>query len=200
MIVVGLTGSIAMGKSQTASMFEELGIPVFDSDSAVHRLYAEGGEAIPEIGRLFPQAVSNGTVDRQILSKCVLGSAELLRQLEQIVHPLVRKHQRQFIDRCAQGGHPIAVLDIPLLLESEHQPDVDRIVVVSVPADMQRERALARPGMTEEKLDLILSRQMPDSQKRVLADFVVDTSMGLDHARAQVGEIVETLRKEAHRQ
>ena len=200
MIVVGLTGSIAMGKSQTASMFEELGIPVFDSDSAVHRLYAEGGEAIPEIGRLFPQAFSSGKVDRQILSKCVLGNAELLGQLEQIVHPLVRKHQRQFIDSCVREGHTIAVLDIPLLLESERRPEVDRIVVVSAPADMQRERALARPGMTEEKLDLILSRQMPDSHKRALADFVVDTSMGLDHARAQVGEIVQALRKEAHRQ
>ncbi|QPC43359.1 dephospho-CoA kinase [Kaustia mangrovi] len=193
MIVLGLTGSIAMGKSETARMFRELGVPVFDADAAVHALYAEGGAAVGPVAEAFPGAVSDGAVDREALAARVLGDGEAIARLEAIVHPLVRDAERAFLDKARREKAPLAVLDIPLLFETGGEGRVDRIVVVSAPADLQRERALARPGMTQEKLDAILARQVPDAEKRRRADFVVDSSRGLEDAFDQVRGIVEQL-------
>jgi len=193
MIVLGLTGSIAMGKSETARMFRELGVPVFDADAAVHALYAEGGAAVGPIAEAFPGAVSGGAVDREALAARVLGDSEAIARLEAIVHPLVRDAERAFLDKARQEGAALAVLDIPLLFETGGEGRADRIVVVSAPADLQRERALARPGMTQEKFDAILARQVPDAEKRRRADFVVDSSRGLEDAFDQVRGIVEQL-------
>jgi dephospho-CoA kinase len=193
MIVIGLTGSIAMGKSETAKMFAQLGVPVFDADSAVHTLYAPGGGAVDAVAREFPQALRDGAIDRSVLSRLVSGDPASLAKLEKIVHPLVREEQRRFLERCRREARPLAVVDIPLLLETGRQHEVDRIVVVSAPADIQRSRALARPGMSEAKLDAILARQMPDSEKRRHAHFIVDSGQGFEHAFAQVRHIVESL-------
>lgn len=195
MIVVGLTGSIAMGKTETAKMFRSLGVPVFDSDAEVHRLYEKGGEAVKTVGKLFPGAVADGAVDRGLLSKQVLENPAALKQLEEAVHPLVRKSQEAFLERSRASGEAIAVLDIPLLFETGREAEVDAVVVVSAPAEIQRQRVLKRPGMTPEKLDHILSRQVPDAEKRAKADYVVDTSKGLDYAAAQVRDIVANLLK-----
>lgn len=195
MIVVGLTGSIAMGKSETAKMFRALGIPVFDSDAEVHRAYGKDGEAVAPVGGLFPDTIAGGAVDRTILSQRVLGNPQALKQVESIVHPIVIKSQQNFLEACKTAGHGIAVLDIPLLFETGRQTEVDVIVVVSAPPQIQRTRALQRPGMTAEKLDLILARQVPDAEKRAKADYVVDTSQGPDHAAAQVRGIVAALLK-----
>lgn len=194
MIVVGLTGSIAMGKSATAQMFCDVGIPVFDSDAEVHRLYDRGGEAVGPVAKRFPQAVHDGIVDRTRLSQSVVNHPAAMADLESIVHPLVRKAQATFLNRNASES--IVVLDIPLLFETGRASDVDRIIVVSAPADVQRERALARPGMTPEKLAGILARQMPDEEKRARADYVVDSSKGLEHAAQQVREIVAELKRQ----
>ena len=194
MIVLGLTGSIGMGKTATAGMFRKLGIPVFDADAAVHALYARGGDAVAPVGEAFPGAVVEGAVDRDALSKAVLDQPAAVRKLESIVHPLVRKMQEKFLDGARDSGNDIAVLDIPLLFETGGAERVDRIVVVSAPADVQRERVLARPGMTEEKFRAIQSRQVPDEEKRARADFVVDSSRGLEDALRQVERIVAHLR------
>ena len=194
MIVLGLTGSIGMGKTATAEMFRKLGVPVFDADAAVHDLYAPGGDAVAPVGETFPGVTIDGAVDRDALSKAVLDDPAAVRKLESIVHPLVRKMQVKFIDDAQDEGHDIVVLDIPLLFESGGADRVDRIVVVSAPAEVQRERVLARPGMTEEKFLAILSHQMPDAEKRERADFVVDSSRGLDDALRQVERIVAQLR------
>jgi dephospho-CoA kinase len=194
MIVVGLTGSIGMGKTETARMFERLGVPVFDADRAVHELYAPGGEAVASIAGAFPEAVVDGAVDRVRLAAAVLGDGEAVRRLEGIVHPLVQEKRQAFLAGVRAKGGDIAVLDIPLLFETGGDGRVDRTVVVSAPADLQRERVLARPGMTEEKFRAILDRQMPDEEKRKRADFVVDSSVGLDHAFEQVKRIVAELR------
>ncbi len=194
MIVLGLTGSIGMGKTATAGMFRQLGIPVFDADAAVHDLYAPGGDAVTPVGEAFPGAIVDGAVNRDALSKAVLDDPSAVRKLESIVHPLVRKMQTRFIDAARDGGHDIVVLDIPLLFESGGAGRVDRIVVVSAPADVQKDRVLARPGMTEEKFLAILSHQMPDEEKRARADFIVDSSRGLDDALRQVERIVAQLR------
>ena len=191
MIVLGLTGSIGMGKSTTAKMFAEAGVPVHDSDETVHRLYA--GKAVPLIEKAFPGVATNGVVDRGELSRRVLGDAAALRTLEQIIHPLVRADADAFLASHRKDGAPLAVLDIPLLFETGGQSRVDKIVVVSAPADVQHERVMARPGMTERKFEAILARQVPDAIKRAKADFVVDSSLGLDAARAQVEEIVAIL-------
>ena len=194
MIVLGLTGSIGMGKTATAGMFRQLGIPVFDADAAVHDLYVPGGDAVTPVGEAFPGAIVDGAVNRDALSKAVLDDPSAVRELESIVHPLVREMQTKFIDAARDGGHDIVVLDIPLLFESGGAGRVDRIVVVSAPADVQKDRVLARPGMTEEKFLAILSHQMPDEEKRARADFIVDSSRGLDDALRQVERIVAQLR------
>lgn len=188
MIVLGLTGSIGMGKSTTARMFMDEGVPVHDSDEAVRRLYA--GVAAPLIEARFPGTVVDGAVDRDRLSKAVIGKPDALRDLEAIVHPLVRADADAFLARHRAAGAPLAVLDIPLLYETGGRGRVDRIVVVTAPAVVQRERVLARPGMTEEKFAAILARQVPDAEKRARADYVIDTGEGLEAARAAVRALI----------
>lgn len=199
MMVIGLTGSIAMGKSETAKMFGDLGVPVFDSDAEVHRLYGKGGDAVPAIAQIVREAVVDGVVDRGVLSRALQLDPALFEAIESVVHPLVRRAQERFLRDCAAQGHRLVVLDIPLLFETGRQCDVDRIVVASAPANIQQARALARPGMKPEKLAAILARQMPDAEKRRRAHYVVETSQGLDAARRQVTAIVETLRTEAEK-
>lgn len=191
MIVLGLTGSIGMGKSTTAKMFTDAGIPVHDSDEAVHRLYA--GEAAPLIEAAFPGTVRDGVVDRTELSRHVLGDATALKKLEAIIHPLVRADANAFLDRSRNAGAPIAVLDIPLLFETNGRGRVDKVVVVTAPADVQRQRVLARPGMTEQKFETILAKQVPDAEKRKRADYIVDTGDGLAAAREAVRAIIGEL-------
>lgn len=194
MMVVGLTGSIAMGKSEAAKMFLAEGIPVYDADAEVHRQYRAGGQAAAAIAQRWPAVMVDGAVDRQKLSALLLQVPDVLPQLEAIVHPIVAAVQKDFLERHRAAGTPIVVLDIPLLFEANRAGEVDKIVVVSAPPDIQRARALARAGMTEEKLNRILARQMRDEDKRARADFVVDTSGSLDDARAQVHAIVSGLR------
>ena len=196
MLVVGLTGSIAMGKSETAQMFARLGYPVFDADAAVHRLYDTGGAAVPLIDRAFPGSVVDGKVDRSRLGEQVTGDPDALARLEALVHPLVRREQDAFLDEARKTSHAFAVLDIPLLFETGRDHDVDVVVVASAPEDVQKTRVLARPGMTEEKFAAILARQLPDSEKRRRADFVVDTSRGFDAAFEQVCAIADQLKRE----
>jgi dephospho-CoA kinase len=191
MIVLGLTGSIGMGKSTAAKMFAEEGVPVHDSDEAVHRLYA--GEAAALVEAAFPGTVVGGTVDRTLLARQVLGNAAALKKLEAIVHPLVRADADAFVARHRAAKAPLVVLDIPLLFETGGRGRVDKVAVVSAPADIQRERVLARPGMSEAKLAAILAKQTPDAEKREQADFVIDTSGGFDVTRAAVGRIVAQL-------
>ncbi|MDP3897027.1 MAG: dephospho-CoA kinase [Mesorhizobium sp.] len=191
MIVVGLTGSIGMGKSTTARMFSEAGVPVHDSDEAVHRLYAGPAAALVEAA--FPGTVRDGVVDRTRLAEKVIGNPAALKTLESIVHPLVRADADAFLARHRNAGAPLAVLDIPLLFETGGRARVDKVVVVSAPTDVQRARVLARPGMTEEKFASILARQVPDAEKRRLADFVIDTGAGMDAARLAVGEVIAAL-------
>jgi dephospho-CoA kinase len=191
MIVLGLTGSIGMGKSTAAKMFAEAGAPVHDSDEAVHRLYA--GEAAPLIEAAFPGTVVGGTVDRARLAAKVLGDAPALKRLEAIVHPLVRADADSFLTRHRAQKAPLVVLDIPLLFETGGRDRVDKVVVVSAPADVQRQRVLARPGMSEDKLASILAKQTPDAEKRKQADFVIDTGGSFDETRAAVGRIVAEL-------
>lgn len=193
MIVLGLTGSIGMGKSTTAKMFMDEGVPVHDSDEAVHRLYA--GVAAPLIEARFPGVVTNGVVDREKLSAAVIGKPEALRDLEKIVHPLVRADADAFLARQREAGAPVVVLDIPLLFETGGRERVDQVVVVTAPAQQQRERVLARPGMSEEKFAAILARQVPDAQKRAQADHIIDTGQGMDAARAAVKTLVAELAK-----
>jgi len=191
MIVLGLTGSIGMGKSTTAKMFAEAGVPVHDSDEAVHRLYS--GAAAPLVEAAFPGTVVDGVVDRAKLGARVLGDAAALKRLEAIIHPLVRADADAFLAMHRNAGESIAVLDIPLLFETGGRGRVDKVVVVTAPTEIQRQRVLARPGMTEEKLAAILAKQVPDAEKRRLADFVIDTSQGLDAARAAVAAIIAEL-------
>ena len=191
MIVVGLTGSVGMGKTTTARMFADAGVPVFDADAAVHRLYE--GEAASAIEQAFAGTTAAGRVDRTKLGKRVVGDKEALARLEAIVHPLVRNAEEAFLADAEKKGAPIAVLDIPLLFEGGGHRRVDVVVVVFAPAEIQRARVLARPGMTEEKLDHLLVRQMSDSQKQTHADFVVDTGIGLEAARKQVHNILQAL-------
>jgi dephospho-CoA kinase len=193
MIVVGLTGSIAMGKTETAKMFRALGVEVFDSDAEVHRQYERGGEGVKRIAQLFPEAVVDGSVDRKVLSERVLNDPEALQRLERAIHPLVRKKQDEFLARCRAANQAIVVLDIPLLFETGRDTEADAIVVASAPGEVQRQRVLQRPGMTIEKFDGILSRQTPDTEKRARADYVVDTSKGMDSAAAQVRDIITDL-------
>jgi len=191
-LLVGLTGSIGMGKTETAKMFARLGIPVYDSDAAVHRLYEPGGAAVAGIGKAFPGTVRDGRVDRALLSKALAGDDAAFKRLEAIVHPLVAEDQRRFME--AAGDAEMVVQDVPLLFETGGHRRMDAVVVVSAPAEVQRKRVLERPGMTQEKLDHILSRQMPDAEKRAKAHFVVETGKGLDHAFEQVKAIVAALK------
>jgi len=191
-LLIGLTGSIGMGKTETAKMFARLGIPVYDSDAAVHRLYEPGGAAVSAVAEAFPGTVSDGRVDRAALSRAVGGNEAAFKRLEAIVHPLVAAEQRKFMDQVRDAQ--IVVQDIPLLFETGGHARMDAVVVVSAPAELQRERVLARAGMTPEKLDHILSRQMPDAEKRAKAHFVVETGKGLDHAFAQVQAVIAALK------
>lgn len=192
MIIVGLTGSIGMGKTTTARFFAEEGIPVNDADAVVHDLYRT--DAVEPVEREFPGSVKDGVVDRQELSRQLAARTDGFKRLEAIVHPLVREREHQFLDHQKQAGADIVLLDIPLLFESGREDAADTVVVVTCDPDIQRERVLARPNMTEEKFRLILSRQMTDQEKRQKADFLVDTGHGPDAAHARVQAIIKSLR------
>lgn len=194
MITVGLTGSIGMGKSTTAAMFAAEGVPVYDADAEVHALYAKGGAAVEPLEAAFPGVVVDGAVDRAKLSHHVVGKPDELKKLEAIVHPLVGESRVGFFQDAVAKGADIVILDIPLLFETGGEKRMDAVVVVSAPADLQRERVLARPGMDEAKLDAILARQMADAEKRARAHFIIDTSLGLESARQQVRDVLKRLR------
>ncbi|WP_292898256.1 dephospho-CoA kinase [Nitratireductor sp.] len=190
-IVLGLTGSIGMGKSTTGRMFMDEGIPVHDADAAVHRLYT--GVAAPLIEARFPGTVIEGTVDRARLAEAVMGKPEAFKALEEIVHPLVRQDADDFVAGHRENATPLVVLDIPLLFETGGEDRVDRIVVVTAPEEEQRRRVLSRPGMTEEKFAAILARQVPDAEKRRRADFIIDTGEGMEPARQAVKAVISEL-------
>jgi dephospho-CoA kinase len=191
MFILGLTGSIGMGKSVTARFFAEAGVPVHDADATVHKLYA--GEAVPLIEAAFPGTTAGGAVDRGKLAARVLDDPAALKKLEAIVHPLVRAAEEKFLADAAEHSARVVVLDIPLLFETGAEDRVDAVVVVSAPAEVQRERGLRRPDMTAEKFDALLAKQMPDAEKRARAHFVVDSSRGFDSARAQVHGILRAV-------
>jgi dephospho-CoA kinase len=191
MFILGLTGSVGMGKSTTLRFFADAGVPVYDADREVHRLYE--GAAVPAIEAAFPGTTADGKVDRTKLAARVLGDPAALARLEAIVHPMVQEAERQILEAAEAAGHKVAVLDIPLLFEVKADERVDAVVVVTAPPDVQRARVMERPGMTEEKFAAILAKQMPDAEKRRRADFIVDSSQGLDAARAQVRAILEAV-------
>ena len=191
--ILCLTGSLGMGKSRTASFFAEQGVPVYDSDAAVHALYA--GEAAPMIESAFPGTTSDGQVDRAKLAARVVGDGAAFAKLEAIVHPLVAKARDAFITEAQARGAPVILLDVPLLFETGGERHCDAVVVVSAPLDMQRSRAFERPGMTEEKFAALVGKQVPDAEKRRRADFIVDTSQSFDHAREQVRDILQAIAK-----
>ena len=193
MLIIGLTGSIGMGKSTTLQMFADAGVPVYDADAAVHAVYASS--AVPVVEAAFPGTTADGKVDRQKLSQRVLGNPEALKKLEQIVHPLLGAHRQKFLAEAEKAGAPIVLMDVPLLFETGGEKRMDAVIVVSAPAELQRQRVLARENMTPEKLDAILARQMPDAEKRKRADFVVDTSRGLEPVRADVKDILARVAK-----
>lgn len=193
MLIVGLTGSIGMGKSTTAKLFMEAGVPVYDADAAVHQLYE--GEAAPAIKAAFPGTTANGKVDRAKLSARVVQDAVAIKQLEQIVHPMLGASRQKFFADAEAAGAPIVVLDIPLLFETGGEKRVDAVVVVTTSAELQRERVLARGTMDAAKLDAIIAKQMPDAEKRKRADFIVDTSHGLDPVRARIRDILDEIAK-----
>ncbi len=193
MIIVGLTGSIGMGKSTVANMFAEEGAPAFNADDTVHALYARGGAAVAPVEAAFPGVMKDGAIDRAELSSRVLGNEAAIRRLEAIVHPLVRQAQAEFLQSARDSGASVVVLDIPLLFESDGAKYVDKIVVVSATADVQRARVLTRPGMTAEKFEAILARQTPDAEKRARADFIIDTAGDFADTRAQVRAVLDAL-------
>src|SRR3954467_2896178 len=188
MIVLGLTGSIGMGKSTTAQLFAEAGVPVYDADATVHNLYE--GEAVPFIEAAFPGTTADGKVDRQKLSERVVHDPAAMRQLEQVVHPMLGAGRQKFFADAEAAGTPVVVVDVPLLYETGGEKRVDAVVVVTTSPELQRERVLARGTMDAAKLDSIIARQTPDAEKRKRADFVVDTSHGLDPVRAQIRDIL----------
>lgn len=194
MIVIGLTGSIGMGKTTTASLFAKAGAPVYDADAEVRRLYAPGGAAVAAVAAAFPGVVRAGGVDRGKLGERVLGDSAALKRLNAIVWPMMGARRAAFFEAARRAGARFVVLDIPMLLETGGQAGVDAVVVVSAPPAVQRARVLARDGMTSDKLDAILAAQMPDEKKRALADFVVDSGNGLKHAKSQVRDILTALR------
>jgi dephospho-CoA kinase len=193
MFILGLTGSLGMGKSTTAKFFAEAGVPVHDADAAVHRLYE--GEAVPLIEAAFPGTTAGGRVDRDKLGQRVLGDTTALKKLEAIVHPLVRQAEERFLTEAERGGAKIAVLDIPLLFETGGDKRCDAVVVVSAPPPTQRARVFERAGMTEQKFQALLAKQVPDAEKRARADFIVDSGQGFEAARRQVHEILEQVAK-----
>jgi dephospho-CoA kinase len=194
MRIIGLTGSIGMGKSTTAAMFREAGIPVYDADAEVHKAYDVGGAAVEPVGAAFPGVVRDGRVDREELRKRVLGDPAALKVLNGIVHPIVGRARARVFEEAEAAGADMVLLDVPLLFETGGDRNVEKVIVVSAPAEMQRARVLAREGMTPERLDAILAQQTPDAEKRARADYVVDTGRGLEAARAQVAEIIAALR------
>lgn len=188
MIILGLTGSIGMGKSTTAKLFAEAGVPVYDADATVHLIYE--GEAAPAVEAAFPGTTVDGKVDRARLSAKVVHDPAAMKRLEQIVHPMLRAYHQKFLDDAEQSGAGVAVVDVPLLYETGGEKRVDAVVVVTTSPDIQRQRILARDNMTDEKLDAILARQLPDAEKRKRADFIVDTSDGLEPVRARIRDIL----------
>jgi len=193
MLLLGLTGSIGMGKSTTAKLFEEAGVPVYDADAAVHKIYE--GEAAPAIEAAFPGTTADGKVDRNKLSAKVVHDPAAMKRLEQIVHPMLGASRQEFLHDAEQSGAPVAVVDIPLLFETGGEKRVDAVVVVTTTPEIQRQRILERDNMTGEKLDALLARQLPDAEKRKRADFVVDTSHGLDPVRARIRDILDQAAK-----
>ena len=197
MIKLGLTGSKGMGKSTTASMFSARGVPVYDADAAVHQVYAPGGAAVKAVSEAFPDVLdAQGGIDRSKLRERVVGDSEAMKRLEQIIHPIVSGLQVSFLEKTASQGAEIIVLDVPLLYETGGDKRVDYVVVVTAPEDVQRERVLARGQLTPAQLGEILTRQLPDKEKRQRADFVIDTSLGLEYAEAQVDAVLRTLRSD----
>ena len=194
MQLIGLTGGIGMGKSTAARSFRRAGVRVFDADAAVHELQARGGRGVAPIGTAFPGTVAAGAVDREALRRAVLGQPEALRQLEGIIHPLVRAMQRRFLARARRDRQRLVVLDIPLLFETRTGREFDLVVVVSAPARVQRRRVLARPGMTEARLAAILARQVPDAEKRRRADVVVRTGISRHHADRAIRRVIQEVR------
>jgi dephospho-CoA kinase len=195
MIVVGLTGSIGMGKTTAARYLRRLGVPVYEADAEVHKLYLPGGAAVAPLAEAFPAAVKNGAVDRAKLSELLRGDPKAVARLERIVHPLVRKVQERFLRAMAMRRKPIAVLDIPLLFETGGERRTDAVIVVSAPAYLQRQRVLRRPGMDESKLDMLLGRQVPDVLKRRRADFVIETNRSHRDTLNALRRILHTLKK-----
>jgi dephospho-CoA kinase len=193
MIILGLTGSIGMGKSTTAKLFEEAGVPVYDADAAVHKIYE--GEAAAAIEAAFPGTTADGRVDRNKLSAKVVHDPAAMKRLEQIVHPMLGASRQKFLHDAEQSGAPVAVVDIPLLFETGGEKRVDAVVVVTTTPEIQRQRILERDNMTGEKLEAILARQLPDAEKRKRADFVVDTSHGHDPVRARIRDILDQAAK-----
>jgi dephospho-CoA kinase len=194
MLTIGLTGSIGMGKSTTAQMFREAGVPVYDADYEMGRLYLKGGAAVAPLEAAFPGVTRDGAVNREELRKRVLGDEVAMARLNAVTHPLLQGHRRHFFEEARAAGADMVVLDIPLIFETGAEKTMDAVIVVSAPAEMQRERVLAREGMTVERLDFILSRQTPDAEKRARADFVIDTGRGLEAAREQVAAVLAKLR------
>lgn len=192
---LGLTGSIGMGKSTTSKMFAEAGVPVYDADASVHALYAKGGAAVSPIGALFPSAIINGEVSRPALREIVLKDQVALSALNGVVHPLVAGSQIAFRQGVLENGAPLAVLDIPLLFETGGHKTCDYIAVVTAPANIQRNRVLARDSMSEAEFETILAKQVPDAEKRAQADFVISTAFGLEYAQAQVSAIIELMER-----
>ena len=194
MKLIGLTGSIGMGKSTTAAMFRAAGIPVYDADAAVHEAYDVGGIAVGPVGEAFPGTVKDGRIDREALRQQVLGKPEAMARLNSIVHPLIGAARSDVFEKARAAGADMIVMDVPLIFETGGQRSMDAVIVVSAPPEMQRDRVLAREGMTPERLEAILAQQMPDAEKRALADYVIDTGRGLEAAQAQVTEIIGKLR------
>lgn len=194
MIVIGLTGSIGMGKSATANLFAEEGAPVWDADAAVHRLYEKGGAAVAPVAALFPESILDGAVSRERLRESLAKTRDGFRRLEAVVHPLVAADRAEFLASAAAAGADVVVVDVPLLFETGAENQVDAVVVASAPEAVQRTRVLSRAGMTEERLDAILARQVPDAEKRARADFVVDTGSGFEVARDQVKAVIAAVK------
>ncbi|MCF6321094.1 MAG: dephospho-CoA kinase [Rhizobiaceae bacterium] len=193
MIILGLTGSIAMGKSTTADMFRAEGIPVHDADKTVHDLYKN--EAVKPVKEIFPDAVIDGKVDRQALGRLVLGNRNNMQKLEKLIHPMVRKKEQEFLQTASKNKAELVVLDIPLLFETGGNKRVDATLVVTASAQEQEKRVMSRPGMTKQKFASILKHQIPDAEKRQKADFIIDTSLGMEKARQSVRGIIATLRQ-----
>lgn len=193
MKIIGLTGSIGMGKSTTADMFRKLNIPVWDADKVVHDLYAPGGAAVDPVGERFPEALLDGGIDRTRLSAVLAQKPERIAELEALVHPLVAADRQAFLARCRRAGEPLVVLDIPLLFETGQEGAVDAVVVVTAAPDVQAERVLGRPGMNAERLAMILARQLPDDEKRARADHIIFTDRGLGPARDQVEALIQAI-------